>query len=113
MTSLINTYLFLGAAIVCEVIGSAFLQKSEQFTRILPTAVMAAFYVVSFYLLSIVIRTMPLGLAYAIWSGLGMVLTAAVSVFIFRQTLDAMAILGIGLIIAGVVVMNVFSRAAH
>lgn len=113
MTSLLNTYLVLGAAIICEVVGSAFLQKSEQFTRVVPTMMMAGFYILSFYLLSFVIRTMPLGFAYAIWSGLGMVLTAAVSVFVFRQTLDAMALLGIGLIIAGVVVMNVFSKAGH
>jgi len=113
VTSLLNTYLVLGAAIICEVVGSAFLQKSEQFTRVVPTMMMAGFYILSFYLLSFVIRTMPLGFAYAIWSGLGMVLTAAVSVFVFRQTLDAMALLGIGLIIAGVVVMNVFSKAGH
>ena len=73
---------------------------------------MAVFYLASFFFLSQALRTLPLGIAYAIWGGLGIVLTAIVSVVIFRQALDAAALLGIALIVSGVVVMNVFSRSA-
>ncbi|AZB65539.1 QacE family quaternary ammonium compound efflux SMR transporter [Cereibacter sphaeroides] len=107
------SYLALGGAIVCEVAGSSFLHKSAQFTRLGPTAIMAMFYIASFYLLSVALKTLPLGIAYAVWGGLGTVLVALVSVVIFRQTLDAMAILGIAMIVGGVVIMNGFSHASH
>lgn len=107
------SYLALGGAILCEVAGSSFLQKSAQFTRPGPTAVMAAFYIASFYLLSVALRTLPLGIAYAVWGGLGTVLIALISVFVFKQTLDAMAILGIAMIVGGVVIMNAFSSVSH
>lgn len=107
------SYFALAGAILCEVAGSAFLQKSAQFTKIGPTAVMALFYLTSFYLLSVALRSLPLGIAYAIWGGLGIVLTAVVSVVVFRQTLDAMAMLGIGMIVGGVVILNAFSNASH
>lgn len=87
--------------------------KSEQFTKIVPTAIMALFYVTSFYLLSIALKALPLGIAYAIWAGLGIVLTCLISVVVFRQTLDAMALLGIAMIVGGVVVINAFSNASH
>ena len=107
------SYLALAGAIICEVAGTAFLQKSAQFTRFGPTAIMALFYIASFYLLSIALRTLPLGVAYAIWGGLGIVLTAVVSVVVFRQTLDGIAMLGIAMIVGGVVVVNAFSNASH
>ena len=107
------SHLALAGAIICEVAGSSFLMKSEQFTKIVPTAIMALFYVASFYLLSVALKTLPLGIAYAIWAGLGIVLTSLISVVVFRQTLDMMALIGISMIVGGVVVINVFSNASH
>ncbi|NEW94095.1 multidrug efflux SMR transporter [Rhodopseudomonas sp. BR0M22] len=110
MPSIVTAYIALGFAIALEVTGSTFLQKSAQFTRPLPTVAMAICYVASFYMLSQALKVLPLGVAYAIWAGLGIILTATVSFFVLRQALDVAAWLGIGLIVAGVVVMNVFSR---
>ena len=101
----------LAAAIVLEVIGTTFLQKSEQFSKLVPTAAMVLFYVASFYLLSQALKGLPLGIAYAMWSGLGIVLTAAVGLLVFKQSLDMPALVGMGLIIAGVVVMNLISNS--
>lgn len=107
-------YGYLALAIACEVAGTAFLQRSEQFTKLAPTLAMAALYLGSFYLLSQALRSMPLGIAYAIWGGLGIVLTSVVSVVVFRQALDAAAIIGIGMIVGGVIVVNAFSGSvAH
>ncbi|MFH6956730.1 DMT family transporter [Flavobacterium aquidurense] len=106
-------YLFLGLAIVFEVIGSSFMKTSDGFTKWIPSAVVFIAYLVCFYFLSLALKTIPLGIAYAIWGGLGIVLTAAVSVFIFKQKLDLPAIIGIVLIVSGVVVMNFFSKTAH
>ncbi len=98
-------------AILLEVIGTSALQASAQFTRLGPTLLMAVCYIASFYLLSIVLKTIPVGIAYAVWSGLGIVLIAIVGYYRFGQSLDAPAILGIGLIISGVLVVNLFSDA--
>lgn len=87
--------------------------KSEQFTKIVPTGIMAILYIASFYLLSVALKTLPLGVAYAVWAGLGIVLTAIVGVVVFRQNLDLMAVLGIVLIVSGVVIMNLFSNVTH
>lgn len=110
MNGAVITYAALIAAIVCEVIGTSFLQQSQQFTRLVPTVLMAVFYGAAFFLLSITLKTLPVGVAYAIWSGLGIVLISAVGYVFFRQTLDLAAMIGLGLIIAGVVVVNVFSK---
>lgn len=107
------SYVALAVAIVLEVIGTTALQQSQQFTRALPTAVMAVCYLSAFYFLSVALRTFPVGVAYAMWSGLGIVLISAVGYFVFRQTLDLAAIIGLGLIIAGVIVVNVFSGAVR
>ena len=111
MNPVLLTYGSLAAAIVLEVIGTTFLQQSAQFTRALPTILMALCYAAAFYLLSIALRTMPVGIAYAIWSGLGIVLISVVGLVLFRQTLDTAALIGLGLIISGVVVVNVFSSS--
>lgn len=111
MNPLLLAYGFLTLAIVSEVTASSFLQRSAQFTKPGPTLIMAMFYLASFFFLSQALKTLPLGIAYAIWGGLGIVLTAIVSVVLFRQALDAAAILGIVLIVTGVVVMNVFSQS--
>ncbi len=108
----ISTFFTLMLAIVLEVIGTTFLQKSAQFTKLVPTLVTLLCYGCSFYVLTLVLRSMPLGLTYAIWSGLGMVLVATVGYFAFGQKLDLAAIFGLGLIIAGVLVINLLSNSA-
>ena len=105
------SYGALAIAIVCEVVGTAFLQKSEQFTKPVPTLLMALFYVGSFFFLAQALKAVPLGIAYAIWGGVGIVLIALVSIFVFRQTLDLAAMIGIGMIVGGVVIMNGFSNS--
>jgi small multidrug resistance pump len=114
MNPVFMTYAALGVAIVFEVIGTTFLQKSEQFTKLTPTLIMGVCYMAAFYFLSIALRVIPVGIAYAIWSGMGIVLISAMGYFLFRQSLDWAAIIGLGLIITGVVVINLFSKAiAH
>lgn len=104
----------LAGAIAFELIGTAFLQKPEQFTRLAPTLAMALCYVATFYLLSHSLKAIPLGVAYAIWGGVGIVLTAVIGVVIVRQSLDVPAMLGIAMIVGGVVVTNAFSNTtAH
>ena len=111
MTPMLQAYGVLGLAIVCEVTASALLQKSEQFTRMGPVIAMGVLYVAAFFFLSQALKAIPLGVAYAIWAGVGIVLTAVVGVVAFRQMLDVAALIGIGLIVSGVVVMQVFSQA--
>ncbi|RZK39727.1 MAG: multidrug efflux SMR transporter [Pedobacter sp.] len=105
-------YLFLALAIVLEVIGSGFLKASNGFTRLLPSVITVIAFLACFFFLSQALKSIPLGIAYAIWAGLGIVLTTAVSVVVFKNTLDWPAILGILLILSGVIVMNVFSKTA-
>ncbi|SDF20291.1 DMT family transporter [Limimaricola pyoseonensis] len=107
--SLSLAYGTLALAIVAEVSGSTLLQKSDGFTRLAPTLGMVALYVVSFYLLALTLRVIPLGVAYAIWAGLGIVLTAAIGAVLLGQRLDLPAIAGIAMIVGGVLVMNLFS----
>ncbi len=104
-------YLFLALAIISEVIGSSFLNASQQFTKPIPSIVTAVSYGLCFYFLSIALKSIPLGAAYAIWGGLGIVLTAIISVVVFKHSIDLPAIIGITLIVAGVVVLNVFSNS--
>jgi len=103
------TFVYLIAAIILEVVGTAALQASEQFTKPKPLIVTALGYAASFYFLSLVLRTMPVGIAYAIWSGLGIVLITLVGLVWFGQKLDTPAVIGLGLIIAGVGTINLFS----
>ncbi len=105
------TYAYLAVAIVVEVLATSFLKASDSFTRLWPSVATVAGYAVSFYFLSLALRVLPTGIAYAIWSGVGIVLISVVSWLWFGQTLDAPAIVGLGLIIAGVVVVNVFSKS--
>ncbi|GAA0277747.1 Multidrug transporter EmrE [Methylorubrum aminovorans] len=109
MPSYLATYAALGVAIVCEIAGTTFLQESEQFTRIAPALATTACYAAAFYFLSLVLKAMPLGVAYAIWSGVGVVLTAVIGTILFKQSLDLPALVGIGMIVGGVVVMQAFS----
>lgn len=105
-------YVFLGLAIMFEVVGSSSLLASKGFTKLVPSAVSIVSYVICFVCLAQTLKTMPLGVAYAIWSGLGIVLTAMIGVVVFKQSVDTPAMIGMALIIAGVVVMNLFSNTA-
>jgi small multidrug resistance pump len=111
MNPVFITYGSLFIAIALEVVGTTLLQQSQQFTRLLPTLGMALCYGAAFYFLSITLKVMPVGVAYAIWSGLGVVLISIVGLVVFRQTLDLAAVIGLGMIIGGVVIVNLFSKA--
>ena len=114
MNASLITYGALFIAIICETIGTTFLKQSEQFTRLLPTLLTVLSYALSFYLLSITLKVLPVGIAYAIWSGIGIVVVSLIGLFLFKQHLDLAAYIGIGLIVLGVVVVNVFSKTiAH
>ncbi|MRL70236.1 multidrug efflux SMR transporter [Brevundimonas sp. SPF441] len=104
------TWAALLGAIGLEVAGTTMLQASQQFTRVWPTAGMAVCYGLAFYLLSIALRQMPVGIAYAIWSGLGVVLISVIGTVVFRQRLDLPAMVGLAMIVGGVVVINLFSK---
>lgn len=103
-------YLYLGIAIVAEVIATSALKASESFTQLLPSLIVVVGYGVAFYCLAIVLKSIPVGIAYAIWSGVGIVLITLTGYILFDQKMDLAAILGLALIIAGVVVINVFSK---
>lgn len=108
-----NPYIFLAIAIGAEVIGTTFMKASEGFTKLLPSLGTAAFYGIAFYFLSMTLKTIPVGLAYAIWSGVGIVCIAAIGWLKFGQKLDLAGMAGIALILAGVVVINLFSKSGH
>jgi len=104
-------WVFLFVAIVSEVIATSALKSTQEFTRWLPSLIVVIGYVSAFYFLTLTLRTIPVGIAYAIWSGVGVALIALVGWLIYGQTLDMPAFVGIALIICGVVVLNVFSKA--
>ncbi|MCE1240365.1 MAG: multidrug efflux SMR transporter [Azonexaceae bacterium] len=107
-------WLYLGVAIVSEVIATSALKAAEGFTRPLPSLIVAVGYGIAFYCLSVVLRTLPVGVTYAIWSGIGVALVALVGWLVYGQSLDLAAVLGLTLIVAGVIVLNVFSKTvAH
>lgn len=109
----LKVYSILGLAIVAEVIATTALSRTESFTRLVPSVIAVAGYVAAFWLLSFALRVMPTGVVYAIWSGMGIVLITAVAWIWFRQALDLPAMIGVGLIMAGVVVVNLFSKVGH
>jgi len=107
-------FLYLAIAIVAEVTATSFMKSSEGFTKLVPSLVMVVGYAVAFYFLSLTLRTLPTGVAYAIWSGAGVVLIAAIAWIFQGQKLDLAAIIGMGLIVTGVIVLNLFSKStAH
>ncbi|WP_300615966.1 multidrug efflux SMR transporter [Dokdonella sp.] len=107
-----KSWLYLAVAIVGEVIATSALKSSEGFSRPLPSIVVAVGYGVAFYFLSLALRTIPVGMAYAVWSGVGIVLVSVVAWLVLGQKLDAWALVGMGLIVAGVLVLNLLSKAA-
>lgn len=102
-------WFFLVGAIVCEVIATSALKAAEGFTRLWPSAIVVVGYLAAFFLLSQTLKVIPVGVAYAIWSGVGVALIGVIGWLFLGQPLDAPAIIGMGLIVAGVVVINVFS----
>jgi small multidrug resistance pump len=107
-------WFILSLAIVAEVIATSALKASHEFTRLWPSVIVVLGYGLAFYCLAITLRTLPIGVVYAIWSGAGIALISLIGWWWFGQSLDAPAIAGIGLIMAGVVVLNVFSKSvAH
>lgn len=107
-----KSYIFLICAIAMETIGTTALQASQQFTRLIPSVVVVAGYALSFYLLAMALKTIPVGIAYAIWSGLGIVFIAAIGYALFGQKLDLPAILGMALILIGILIIHLFSGSA-
>ncbi|MGI4856855.1 MAG: SMR family transporter [Janthinobacterium lividum] len=107
-----SNYLFLAAAILAEVVATSALKGSEGFTRAWPSVLTVVGYLLSFYFLSLTLRTIPIGIAYAIWSGTGIVLISVIAFLLYGQKLDGAALAGMGLIIAGVAVINLFSKSA-
>lgn len=107
-----KNWLFLLVAILAEVAATSLLKLSEGFTRLWPSLAVVAGYGLAFYFLSLTLRSIPVGVAYAVWSGLGIVLVTLVAWFAYGQRLDAAGIVGIALIVAGVLVLNLFSRSA-
>ena len=107
-----NGWLALGIAIVAEVVGTSALKASEGFTRLWPSLLVVLGYGAAFYCLSLMLRTIPVGVAYAVWSGLGIVLITLVAWLVHGQTIDLAGVIGMALIVAGVLVLNLFSRSA-
>ncbi len=103
-------WFYLALAIIAEVIATSALKASEEFTRPVPSLIVVVGYGVAFFLLTLVLRTIPVGVAYAIWSGMGIVLVSIVGVVLYKQVPDVAALIGMGLIILGVVVINLFSK---
>ena len=103
-------YLYLSIAIVAEVIATNALKASEEFTKLVPSLIVVVGYGAAFYFLALVLKVIPVGIAYAIWAGMGIVLVAIVAAIVFKQVPDLPAIIGMLLIISGVVVINVFSQ---
>lgn len=105
-----SAYLTLAIAIIAEVIATSALKASAGFSRIVPSILVVAGYAAAFYFLSLTLRTMPVGVAYGVWSGAGVILISAIGWLAFGQRLDFAALAGLGLVIAGLIVINLFSR---
>ena len=106
------SYAYLAIAIVAEVIATTALKASEGFSNLLPSVLVVVGYGVAFYFLSMTLRTLPVGIAYAVWSGAGIVLVSLLGWLVYGQKLDPWAMLGIGLIMAGVLILNLLSKSS-
>ena len=104
-------WIYLGIAIFTEVIATSALKASESFTRLVPSVLVVCGYSISFYLLSLTLRSIPVGIVYAVWSGVGLVLITLAAWYLYGQKLDMAAVFGIALIAAGAIVLNVFSKS--
>jgi small multidrug resistance pump len=108
-----SAYISLSIAIIAEVIATSALKASEGFTRPLPSVISLICYAIAFYFLSLTLRGMPLGVAYGVWSAVGIVIISTVGWIAFKQRLDAPALVGLGLIVVGVLVVNLLSKTTH
>lgn len=106
------SYAYLAIAIVAEVIGTSALKASEEFTRLVPSLIVIVGYMVAFFFLSLTLRTIPVGIAYAIWAGAGIALIVVASAVLFQQLPDLPAVIGLTLIVAGVVIVNTMSQTS-
>jgi small multidrug resistance pump len=104
-------YIYLLIAILSEVAATSALRASDQFTRLWPSVIVVVGYGLAFYFMSLTLKSIPVGIAYAIWSGVGIVLVSITGFLLYKQRLDMSAILGMGLIVAGVLVINLFSKS--
>ena len=105
------SYFYLALAIAAEVAGTSLLKVTEEFTKLIPTTFLVIFYVISFWLMTLALRDLPLGVVYAVWSGLGIVLVAIIGAFVYKEVPDLASMIGMALIISGVVVMHLFSKS--
>ncbi len=105
------SYFYLALAILAEVAGTSLLKVTEEFTKLIPTTFLVIFYLISFWLMTLALRNLPLGVVYAVWSGLGIVLVAIIGTFVYKEIPDLASIIGMALIISGVVVMHLFSKS--
>lgn len=105
-------YIVLLCAVAAETIGTAALQASQQFSKFWPSVLVVIAYAISFYLLALALRSIPLGIAYALWSGLGIVFITTIGFLVYGQKLDMPAIFGLGMILGGIVVIHLFSNSA-
>jgi small multidrug resistance pump len=104
-------WLYLGIAIIAEVVATSALKATEGFTRTIPSVVVIVGYLVAFYFLSLTLRTIPVGIAYAIWSGIGIALITLIGWLLYGQSLDVPATIGLALIVSGVIILNGFSKS--
>ena len=107
-----NAWFYLGVAIVSEVAATSALKASDGFTRLWPSLLVVAGYAAAFYFLSLTLKSIPVAVAYAVWSGVGIALIALIGWLFFKQALDAPTLLGLALIVAGVLVLNLFSKSS-
>lgn len=107
-----NNWIFLGVAILFEVVATSALKAAEGFTRLWPSVIVVIGYAGAFYFLALTLRTIPVGVAYAVWSGVGVVLIGVIGWLVFGQVLDKAALLGMALIVSGVAVIHLFSNSA-
>ncbi len=108
-----NPAVYLAVAILSEIIATNALKLSEGFTKLLPSIIVIIFYGIAFYMLSLALKTIPLGVAYAIWSAVGTVGTVLIGVIVWKQSLNLPAIIGIALIVIGVILLNLFGESTH
>ncbi len=102
-------YLYLAVAIVAEVIATSALKASEEFTKLYPSLIVVIGYSIAFYFMTLVLRTIPIGITYAVWSGLGIVLVTIIGIVLYKEVPDIPAVIGMGFIIAGVAIIHIFS----
>jgi len=106
-------YVYLIIAIICEAVATSALKSAEGFTRLVPSIIVVVGYGISFYLLSLVLKTIPVGITYATWAGLGILLVSVIGIVAFKQIPDTAAVIGMGLIVAGILTMHLFSKTLH